>query len=209
MSDPVPTPTPPDLHAEPLSTAHSALQITLVNAVAFSRACKLASSVSFTLDLTAKTISAYSTSISNSLLDLSGGASEEYHELTDIFSKTKADILLEHCPYNHKITIEGGTVPPLGPIYSLSKLELDTLQEYINENLRFGFIQPSVSLCGAPVLFAKKKDSLLWLCFNYLFGLCTQVEAPGTEYGLRTSGHGGGLSKVITMPWECSMVSLT
>ncbi|KAJ8457717.1 hypothetical protein ONZ51_g11357 [Trametes cubensis] len=50
---------------------------------------------------------------------------------------------------------------------TLSKLELDTLREYIDENLRSGFIRPSNSPCGAPVLFVKKKDGSLRLCVDY------------------------------------------
>ena len=44
---------------------------------------------------------------------------------------------------------------------------MDTLREYIEENLRSGFIRPSNSPCGAPVLFVKKKDGSLRLCVDY------------------------------------------
>ena len=30
-----------------------------------------------------------------------------------------------------------------------------------------GFTRPSFSLCGAPVLFVKKKDKLMRLCIDY------------------------------------------
>ena len=33
--------------------------------------------------------------------------------------------------------------------------------------LEKGFISPSVSPWGAPVLFVKKKDGTLWLCIDY------------------------------------------
>ena len=33
--------------------------------------------------------------------------------------------------------------------------------------LEKGFIRPSVSPWGAPVLFVKKKDGTLWLCIDY------------------------------------------
>ncbi|CDO69315.1 hypothetical protein BN946_scf184976.g34 [Trametes cinnabarina] len=109
---------------------------------------------------------AESSSVEGETPDLSG-VPPEYHEFADVFSKKKADTLPEHRPYDLKITLEEGKVPPLGPIYSLSQVELDTLREYIEENLRSGFIRPSNSPCGAPVLFVKKKDGSLRLCVDY------------------------------------------
>ena len=44
-------------------------------------------------------------------------------------------------------------------MYSPLQTELVALQESIDEHLATGFIQPSRSLYGTPVLFAKKKDS--------------------------------------------------
>ncbi|KAJ8469582.1 hypothetical protein ONZ51_g8881 [Trametes cubensis] len=158
------TPEPPTLTSP---TPTSAPRISLVNAAAFARACKLSGSASYTLNLTASDLAtARSSSLSDSPPDLTG-VPEEYHEFADVFSKTKADILPEHRPYDLKIDLEEGATPPLGPIYSLSKLELDTLREYIDENLRSGFIRPSNSPCGAPVLFVKKKDGSLRLCVDY------------------------------------------
>ena len=88
-------------------------------------------------------------------------------EFADVFSKSKANTLPEHRPYDLKINLEDSAVPLLGPIYSLSQLELETLREYINENLCSSFIRPTNSPCGAPVLFVKKKDGSLRLCVDY------------------------------------------
>ena len=81
---------------------------------------------SYMLNLAIHETSARSTSISDFTPDLTR-IPDEYHKFADVFSKSKVDILLEHCPYDLKITLEDGAVPPLRPIYSLSKLELDTL----------------------------------------------------------------------------------
>ena len=37
----------------------------------------------------------------------------------------------------------------------------------LQELLEKGFIRPSISPWGAPVLFVKKKDGILWLCVDY------------------------------------------
>ena len=171
VSDPVPQASPmaPPEPTPPTPTPDapkSVPQVSVVNAAAFARACRLPGSESFTLNLSATSVLGRATSVSGIPPDLSG-VPPEYHEFADVFSKTKADILPEHRPYDLKITLEEGATPPLGPIYSLSKIELDTLRDYIEENLRSGFIRPSNSPCGAPVLFVKKKDGSLRLCVDY------------------------------------------
>ncbi len=91
----------------------------------------------------------------------------EYHDLLDVFSKKKADALPSHRPYDHTIPLVPGETPPFGPIYSLSEVELKALSDYLEENLSKGFIRPSSSPAGAPILFVKKKDGSLRLCVDY------------------------------------------
>ncbi|SLM33612.1 gag polymerase env [Lasallia pustulata] len=52
-------------------------------------------------------------------------------------------------------------------MYNLSAKELAVLREYLDINLANGFIQPSQSSAGVPVLFAPKGDGGLRLCVNY------------------------------------------
>ena len=78
---------------------------------------------------------------------------KEYHDFADVFSKSLAGILADHCPYDLKITLKEGASPPLGPIYSLSQEELLALHKFIDENIAMGFIHPSRSPHRAPVLF--------------------------------------------------------
>jgi Reverse transcriptase (RNA-dependent DNA polymerase) len=92
---------------------------------------------------------------------------EVYHEFADVFSRQKADTLLPHQDCDLKISINEGVKIPVSPIYLLSEFELKTLWEFIDENLKTGFICPSDSPFGAPVLFIKKKDGSLWLCVNF------------------------------------------
>ena len=59
-----------------------------------------------------------------------------------MFSKSKAGKLADRQPYDLKITLDEGTVPLFGPIYSLSQEELVALRKFIDENLATGFIRP-------------------------------------------------------------------
>ncbi|MBW0550435.1 hypothetical protein O181_090150, partial [Austropuccinia psidii MF-1] len=89
-----------------------------------------------------------------------------YHQYLDVFSKVKAEKLLPHHTCDHHIELEG-LLPPVGVIYSLSNHDSETLWAYISENVEKGFIRPSSSSTGAPVLFVKKKYGGLHLCVDY------------------------------------------
>jgi hypothetical protein len=52
-------------------------------------------------------------------------------------------------------------------IYLLSKKELTVLREYINENLKKGYIRPSILLARYPVLFVPKPNGKLRMCVDY------------------------------------------
>jgi hypothetical protein len=90
----------------------------------------------------------------------------EYADYYRVFSEEEANKLPEHGPQDHSIEIDGAA-PPFGPLYNLSASELEVLRDYIEANLKKGFIRPSTSPSGAPILFAKKKDGSLRLCVDY------------------------------------------
>ena len=64
--------------------------------------------------------------------------------------------------------IETGDAKPVSrPPFKMSPLELDELQRQLKDLLDKGFIQPSSSPWGAPVLFVRKKDGSLRMCIDY------------------------------------------
>ena len=52
--------------------------------------------------------------------------------------------------------------------YRMSIPELTELKTQLQELLDRGYIKPSVSPWGAPVLFVKKKNGTLRLCIDYI-----------------------------------------
>src|SRR6266481_198672 len=82
---------------------------------------------------------------------------EQYHDFANVFSKAKASILMDHWPYDLKITLEYDTAPPLGPVYSLTQEKLKALCKFIEKNVAMGFTTPFHTSHAAPVLFIKKK----------------------------------------------------
>ena len=91
----------------------------------------------------------------------------EYHDFLPLFSDIAARELPPHRPYDHTIPLKEGFSPPFGPIYSLSRTELEALKAWLEENLSKGFIHSSSSPAGAPILFVKKSDGSLRLCVDY------------------------------------------
>ncbi len=92
----------------------------------------------------------------------------EYADFVDVFSPKLAAELPEHTGINdHAIELVDDRQPPYGLIYSLGPVELETLKAYIENNLASGFIRPSKSPAGAPILFDKKPDGSLRLCVDY------------------------------------------
>jgi len=93
---------------------------------------------------------------------------ECYRDLVDVFSKRESQSLPPHRgPLDHHIPLEDGAKPVFGPIYNLSELELKVLKTYVDEQLKKGYIRPSTSPFGSPVLFVKKADGSLRLCVDY------------------------------------------
>jgi predicted aspartyl protease len=91
----------------------------------------------------------------------------EYHKSLPLFSEVEANKLPPHRPYDHCIPLKEDFTPPVGPIYPLSRTELEALRKCLNENLSKGFIRASSSPAGAPILFVKKSDGSLRLCVDY------------------------------------------
>ena len=65
------------------------------------------------------------------------------------------------------IELHPGTSPISMTQYKMAPVELQELRVQLQELLDKGFIRPSTSSWGAPVLFAKKKDKTLRLCIDY------------------------------------------
>jgi hypothetical protein len=78
---------------------------------------------------------------------------------------------LPSMPPNHDIKFVIELMPGTAPIYKspcrMATPELAELEEHIKELLEKGFIRPSSSSWGAPVIFIPKKDGTQRLCVDY------------------------------------------
>lgn len=96
-------------------------------------------------------------------------AEREYieQEYADIFRDQLPNQLPPSRALDHRIDLVPGSTPPNRATYRMSPKELDELKRQLNELVEHGFIQPSQSPFGAPVLFARKKDGSLRMCIDY------------------------------------------
>ena len=94
---------------------------------------------------------------------------DEYHDFIELFLEKAAQKQPPHHPYDHTISLVDHNLNtrPYGPLYVMSRAELEALKKYVEENLNKNFIRPSSCLARAPVLFVKKSDSSLRLCVDY------------------------------------------
>ena len=68
---------------------------------------------------------------------------------------------------DHAIELEPGALPPSRPTYRMSFQELEELEKQLKEYADNGWIRPSQSPYGAPILFVKKKDGSTRMCTDY------------------------------------------
>ena len=156
-----------DITEKTIPTTTPKINISLVDAATYSKEWDFPGTQEFFLRFISNDISAHASSMPDSPpVDMSN-ILKEYHEFMDVFDKAKANMLAQHRPYDLKINLEGDSIPLLGQIYSMSQAELKILREFLDDHRAAGFIKPSQSPHGVPVLFSNKKDGSLRLCIDF------------------------------------------
>jgi hypothetical protein len=88
-------------------------------------------------------------------------------EFKDVFPDDLPAGLPPSREVDHRIELTHGATPPSRPTFRLSATELTELKKQLEELSKQGFIQPSKSPFGAPILFVKKKDGTMRMCVDY------------------------------------------
>ncbi|KAL0546548.1 hypothetical protein IC582_016459 [Cucumis melo] len=99
-------------------------------------------------------------------VDVSLSSEPVVRDYPDVFLEELSE-LPPHREIEFAIELEPGTVPISRAPYRMAPAELKELKVQLQELLDKGFIRPSVSPWGAPVLFVKKKDGSMRLCIDY------------------------------------------
>ncbi|KAA0033475.1 pol protein [Cucumis melo var. makuwa] len=99
-------------------------------------------------------------------VDVSLSSEPVVRDYPDVFPEELPG-LPPHREVEFAIELELGTVPISRAPYRMAPAELKELKVQLQELLNKGFIRPSVSPWGVPVLFVKKKDGSMRLCIDY------------------------------------------
>ena len=87
-------------------------------------------------------------------------------EYVDVFPNELPG-LPPHRDVDFDIELHPGTLPISMTPHRMAPVELQELRVQLQELLDKGFMKPSTSPWGAPVLFVKKKGKTLRLCVDY------------------------------------------
>lgn len=97
----------------------------------------------------------------------------QHKQLSNVLDKFKSNVFSEpeglppKRAADHRIELIPGSSPPSRSPYRLSQPELDELRKQLAKLIEEGWIRPSVSPFGAPILFVKKKSGDLRMCVDY------------------------------------------
>jgi len=93
---------------------------------------------------------------------------EWLHEYGNVFSKHKSERMPLQKLYDYAIDfMEGAKLPKLAKVYPLSLVERNSLDTWIDEELRKGYICPFTSPIAAPFFFVKKYNGSLQPVIDY------------------------------------------
>jgi len=94
---------------------------------------------------------------------------EKFHKWIKVFCKKQSERMSIRKIWDHAIEVKEGFVPRKGKMYPLSRKEREEVHEFIQEQLRKGYIRPSKLPQTAPVFFVRKKDGKKQMVQDYQY----------------------------------------
>jgi len=94
---------------------------------------------------------------------------EKFHEWIKVFGKKQSEWMPTRKAWDHAIDVKEGFISKKGKVYPLSREEREEVREFVKEQLRKGYIQPSKSPQTAPVFFVGKKDGKKQMVQDYRY----------------------------------------
>jgi len=94
---------------------------------------------------------------------------EIYYQWIKIFRKKQSERMLMRKLWDHAMDVKEEFVPRKGKVYPLSREKREEVREFIKEQLRKEYIQPSKSPQTVPVFFVGKKDGKKRMVQDYRY----------------------------------------
>ncbi len=113
--------------------------------------------------------------VKNNDVNMKAVIHQQYVKLSESIVNDYSDVFPDELPLHlppkrsvdHRIELMPSEPPPSRAPFKLSTSEMKELKQQLDDLYKHGFIQPSQSPYGAPVLFVKKKDGSIRLCMDY------------------------------------------
>jgi len=83
---------------------------------------------------------------------------QKFHKWLKVFGKVELERILTKKLWDHAINLRKDFVPRKGKTYLMFRQEKKEVREFVEKQLRKGYIRPLKSLQTSPVFFVGKKD---------------------------------------------------
>ena len=94
---------------------------------------------------------------------------EKFHRWIKVFGKKQLERMPTRKVWDHAIEVKKGFILRKGKMYPLSREEREEVREFMKEQLRKGYIQPSKSPQTALIFFVGKKDGKKRMVQDYRY----------------------------------------
>ena len=94
---------------------------------------------------------------------------EWFHKQIKVFGKKTSKRMPTRKAWDHMIDLKKGFTPRKEKVYSLSREEKEEIREFIQKQMRKGYIRPSKSSQIAPMFFVGKKDEKKRMMQDYQY----------------------------------------
>ena len=94
---------------------------------------------------------------------------EKFHQWIKVFGKKQSERMPMRKLWDHAIEVKEGFMLRKGKVYPLLREEREEVREFVKEQLRKGYIQPSKSPQTVPVFFVGKKDGKKRMVQDYRY----------------------------------------
>jgi len=93
--------------------------------------------------------------------------SPQLHAYLNVFKKAPSERMPVHKPWDHVIDLNPNFVSQKSKLYPMSPMEQQEVRDFIDDQLKKGYIRPTKSQQTSPVFFIPKKDRKKWMVQDY------------------------------------------
>jgi len=94
---------------------------------------------------------------------------QKFHKWLKVFRKAKSERMLTRKPWDHMFNLKEDFIPKKGRTYLMSRQEKEEVQEFVEEQLRKGYIRLSKSSQTSLVFFVGKKNGKKRMVQDYRY----------------------------------------